>query len=85
MKVSIVWLVVFILITQKVLAQSAQQQVLTLENFIDQVKKYHPIARQAYIQIDKANAELLAARSNFDPFFQFDASNKTFVSKNYYY
>ncbi|CAN5222714.1 TolC family protein [soil metagenome] len=85
MKVSIVWLVVFIMITQKVLAQSAQQQVLTLDNFIDQVKKYHPIARQADIQIDKANAELLAARGNFDPFFQFDASNKTFGSKNYYY
>jgi outer membrane protein TolC len=85
MKVSIVWLVVFLLITQIALAQSPQRRELTLKNFIDQVKKYHPIARQADLQIDKANAELLGAKGNFDPFFQFDASNKTFDSKNYYY
>lgn len=65
-------------------AQSIQEDILTLENFIQQVKKYHPIARLADIQIDKASTELLAARGSFDPTFQWAASSKTFDEKNYY-
>ncbi len=75
----------FLLVSVTSLAQSVQQEVLTLDNFILQVKKYHPIAKQADIQLDKANAELLSARGGFDPAFQFDAGNKTFDNKNYYY
>ena len=35
--------------------------------------------------VDKASAELLAAKGLFDPTINFDASKKTFDGKNYYY
>ncbi len=85
MKRQILLLLAFLSTSANCFAQSIQQDILTLDNFIQQVKKYHPIARQADIQIDKASAELLAAKGNFDPTFQWEASNKTFDSTNYYY
>lgn len=85
MKGYILLLLIVLFVCKNCFAQSIQQDILTLDNFIQQVKKYHPIARQADIQIDKANAELLAAKGNFDPTFQWEASNKTFDSTNYYY
>lgn len=65
--------------------QSDSGQVLTLATFIQSVKKYHPVARLAGIQVDKASAGLMSAKGNFDPLLQFDANSKTFDSKNYYY
>jgi outer membrane protein TolC len=62
-----------------------QAQLYTPESFIQQVKQYHPVAKQAAIQVEKAKADLQTARGGFDPSFNFDASNKTFDGKNYYY
>ncbi len=64
---------------------SAQAQMLTPEAFIQQVRQNHPVAKQAAIQIEKAKADLLSAKGNFDPSFAFDASRKTFDGKNYYF
>lgn len=60
-------------------------QLFTQESFIQQVKQFHPVAKQAAIQVEKAKADLQSARGGFDPSFNFDASNKTFDGKNYYY
>ncbi len=84
MKGNILLLLMVLLVCKNCFAQSLQEDILTLDNFIEQVKKYHPIARQADIHLDKASAELLAARGIFDPTFQWEASNKTFDKKNYY-
>jgi outer membrane protein TolC len=62
-----------------------QAQLFTPESFIQQVKQFHPVAKQAAIQVEKAKADLQSARGGFDPSFNFDASNKTFDGKNYYY
>ena len=81
----------FILITAILLsvlesfAQENTQQIFTLDDFIQQVKQYHPLAKQADIQVDKALAELMSARGAFDPSLEFDASRKTFNDKNYYF
>jgi len=60
-------------------------QVFTPEAFIQQVKQYHPVAKQAGIQVLKANADLQSARGGFDPAFNYEGSNKTFDGKNYYF
>ena len=60
------------------------RQILTAEEFIAQVKQFHPIARQANIQVEKADADLLAAKGGFDPAFVLDVDNKTFAGKKYY-
>lgn len=60
-------------------------QVLSPEKFIEQVRSFHPIAKQANIKVEKANAALLSARGGFDPTIELDASRKTFDGKNYYF
>ena len=52
--------VVFILLLTYV---SANAQMLTPEAFIDQVRKNHPVAKQAAIQIEKAKADFKTAKS----------------------
>ena len=66
-------------------AQNELVQMFTLDNFIQQVKQFHPLAKQADIQVDKALAELMSAKGAFDPSIELDASRKTFNGKNYYY
>jgi outer membrane protein TolC len=66
-------------------AQLTDDKIFTLDSFITQVKKYHPVAKQADILVDQAAADLLSARGNFDPYFQFSSGSKTFDGKNYYY
>jgi outer membrane protein TolC len=65
--------------------KSASAQMMTPEVFIQQVRQYHPIAKQAAIQVAKAQADLLSARGGFDPAITLDARRKTFDGKNYYY
>ena len=66
-------------------AQQTNMQLFSAEAFIQQVKLYHPVAKQANIMVERAAAEVLAARGGFDPSFAFYASNKTFDGKNYYF
>ena len=66
-------------------AQVVKPEIFTLDSFIKQVKNYHPIAKQANIVVDKAAAEILAAKGSFNPTFELDASRKTFDGKNYYF
>lgn len=63
----------------------AQNKVITLAQFIQQVKQYHPVAKQANLLVAKASAEILMAKGAFDPTINFDAANKTLDEKNYYY
>lgn len=65
-------------------SQALPEKIFTLEEFITIVKTYHPIAKQANIQVKKAEADLLSAKGNFDPSLSIDASQKTFDGKNYY-
>ena len=65
----------------------AQQntRTLTLNNVLDIVRKYHPVARQANLSVDSALANRLAARGAFDPAFYVTNEQKTFDGKNYYF
>ncbi len=59
-------------------------KILSLNDFLKIVKTFHPVAKQAVIQVDKAKASLVIARSGFDPVLGSDAGNKTFDGINYY-
>ncbi|NOT92021.1 TolC family protein [Ferruginibacter sp.] len=59
-------------------------QVLSLKSFLQIVKQFHPAAKQAAIQVDKATASLTIAKGSFDPLLGTDGSNKTFDGINYY-
>lgn len=60
-------------------------QVLMADDFIELVRKNHPLAKQAVIGVKKAEADLLTAKGGFDPTIGMDASRKTFDGKNYYF
>ena len=59
-------------------------KILSLNDFLIIVKTYHPVAKQAGIQVEKARADLIIARSGFDPVLGSEAGNKTFDGINYY-
>lgn len=66
------------------LSYAQQEKIFAVETFILLIKANHPVAKQAAISVDKANAEILSARGGFDPVLDVDASRKTFDGKNYY-
>lgn len=57
---------------------------LSQETFLNLVRTFHPIARQASILVDRADANLTTARAGFDPVLSLDAERKTFDGKYYY-
>lgn len=58
---------------------------LSVQQVMEIVNQYHPVARQADIFIEKAKADVLIARGLFDPTIQNEASQKTFDGIDYYY
>ena len=57
---------------------------LSLQEFIGFVKEYHPVIRQAGLQLSEAQAELMKARGAFDPKLTGDLNRKEFDDKRYY-
>lgn len=73
----------FLLFIQSIKANDSTK-ILSLNNFLKIVRTYHPVAKLAAIQVDKAKADMVTARSGFDPILGSDAGNKTFDGINYY-
>ena len=62
----------------------AQEKILSLENTLDIVRKYHPVAKQSVLLVDMAEANLQSSRGAFDPSFYTRNEKKTFDGKNYF-
>ncbi|MBT8178839.1 MAG: TolC family protein [Eudoraea sp.] len=58
--------------------------VLNFREYLGYVKKYHPIARQAELQIGVGQANLMKARGGFDPKLEVDYERKEFKGTEYY-
>ncbi|WKL45690.1 TolC family protein [Flavobacterium sp. ZE23DGlu08] len=56
----------------------------TYTEFLGYVKKYHPLVKNANLEINKAQANLMMARGGFDPKIEVDFSEKQFKDKEYY-
>jgi len=57
---------------------------LSYQEFLINIVRYHPIAKQAELRIDFADAEWLAAKGNLDPMLTSDWNQKNFDDKLYY-
>ncbi len=64
--------------------QEAPVEVLTFQEYLGYVKKYHPVVRQAGLQLNIGEAELLRARGGFDPKIEVDYDRKQFKGTEYY-
>ncbi len=75
---------ILLVITNISHAQKLDKNVLTFEEFLGYVKKYHPIVKQAHLQLTESEANLLKARGGFDPKIDIDYNHKKFKETNYY-
>ncbi|MGZ9734281.1 TolC family protein [Flavobacterium sp. GNP002] len=65
-------------------AQDITSKELSYNEFLGYVKKYHPLVKNANLEINKAQANLMMARGGFDPKIEVDFSKKQFKDKEYY-
>lgn len=60
------------------------QRIFSESELVAVVKKYHPIARQAMLDVRIAEANLVASRGAFDPVLSVDNRRKDFDGTTYY-
>lgn len=65
-------------------AQDINSKEFTYTEFLGYVKKYHPLVKNANLEINKAQANLMMARGGFDPKIEVDFSKKQFKDTEYY-
>jgi len=70
-------------ITQITYSQQLES-VLTFEEYLGYVQKFHPLVKQANLVISESQANLLKARGAFDPKMEIDFNRKAFKSDEYY-
>ena len=61
-----------------------QKLEFTFNEYLGYVKKFHPLVKTANLEINKAQASLMAARGAFDPKIEVDFDNKQFKDTEYY-
>lgn len=78
----------YIILFFSILCFTSQAQetdsILSLEEYLGYVKKYHPIVKQARLITTESEAKLLKSRGAFDPKLEVDFSNKKFKGTTYY-
>jgi outer membrane protein TolC len=65
-------------------SQEKSLNVLTYNEFLGYVKKFHPLVKTANLELNKAQANLMMARGGFDPKIEVDFSKKQFKESEYY-
>lgn len=75
-------ILILFLISISLTAQDTKR--LSPDDFINIVKQFHPVVKQANINVEKAKAEITSARGGFDPSIYLNSEQKTFDGKNYY-
>ena len=65
-------------------AKLGQQMEFSFNEYLGYVKKFHPLVKTANLEINKAQAGLMAARGAFDPKIAVDFDKKQFKDTEYY-
>lgn len=85
MKIKLFILLLFLFVCRiPVSAQQHKPEVLSFNEFLGYVKKYHPAVRQADLLLSKAETTLMMVRGGFDPKLEVDFNNKQFKGTEYY-
>lgn len=64
--------------------QELNKDILSFDEYLGYVKKYHPVLKRANLELSRAQAALLQARGGFDPKIEVDYDTKQFKDKEYY-
>src|SRR6478609_5855892 len=65
-------------------AQEKPSEQFTYNEFLGYVKKFHPMVKNANLEVSKSQANLMTARGAFDPKIEVDYDKKQFKDKEYY-
>jgi len=82
--------IIFTLLTYFVTCQVAWTQIetnlntLTFDAYLGYIKQFHPTVKQANLDLNQAQAQILAARGGFDPKIEVDYVTKQFNESDYY-
>jgi outer membrane protein TolC len=60
------------------------QKIFKESDLVAVVRKYHPVAKQAYLDVRIANANVTSSRGGFDPVAKFENGRKDFDGTTYY-
>jgi outer membrane protein TolC len=83
-KSNLLILILFLLQSSVGQSQNAPTTGLKLDEFLQLVKKNHPLAKQSNLVVLSSYANTLKSRGNFDPKLFYDFQNKFYETKNYY-
>ncbi len=75
---------IFIFSSYTLLGQNTNLQELTYNEFLGYVKKFHPLAKSANLEVNMAQANLMMARGGFDPKIEVDFDKKQYKAKEYF-
>ena len=80
------FVVLFLIFSVSVFSQDIDQKLkeLSYNEYLGFVKKYHPLVKNANLEINKAQANLMMARGGFDPKIEVDFSQKQFKQSEYF-
>lgn len=78
------WLLVLILLCNFNSIGAQQNKILTIDEYVKQVKMHHPVTRKASLVVDQSNAIELAAKAQFDPQLAINTERKDIDKKSYY-
>lgn len=67
-----------------VYSQDFNKEELSYSEYLGYVKKYHPLVKQANLEVSTAQAALMVARGGFDPKIEVDYNKKEFKGTEYY-
>src|SRR6478609_7077503 len=76
--------VLFLLVNVTPLIANDSSLVFSLSDFLSQVMKYHPVAKQAELLTEQGRQQLRVSRGLFDPQFKMVYDNKTYDDKLYW-
>jgi outer membrane protein TolC len=75
----------FLLLTSFTWSQNqSNNDLLTLDAYLGYVKQFHPLVKQANLEVSQAQAGIIAARGGFDPKIEVDYENKQFKNSEYF-
>ncbi len=78
------YLIIVLFSAFSLFGQTTVSNEFTYNEFLGQVKKFHPLVKSANLEISMAQANLLKARGSFDPKIEVDFSKKQFKDNQYY-
>jgi outer membrane protein TolC len=75
---------IILLINCAIFGQEASKKALTFDEYLGYVKKFHPMVKQANLQVSQAQAGIMSARGSFDPKLEVDYNTKQFKTTEYF-